>query len=343
MVRKGNLGAAALVLLALAVSGAALAAQNIDRGGKPAGYSPFSELEAAPDSSCYVTRLDETGCDDAACQATVCGIDSWCCNVNWDSICVGEAQSLCAVYDWPEPPESAAGLARILVYKEFDDDNTQEVDVHVSCNSGLPLEQDFQIAEGEIVIFVLDAFEDGVPDCTVTETAPAGYTPRYYDHLDNISDEGCTFEAVADGGSYACYVYNRADPVDVTIEAEWEVNGNDYDISQFADVSLVCDPVPRGPYSFHWTIDGNSTLTASVVPYWDGGTNCNVFYEPFASEVEASGCTSPLHLEVAGDGASCTITFTVFFEGIPAVNAYGLAVLAVLMLGIGLVGFRRFA
>lgn len=342
MITVRKMGVAAL-LVSLVLSGTAMAAQNIDRGGKPEGYSLFSGLEAAPDSNCYVTRLNETGCDDAACQSTICGIDPWCCNVNWDSICVGEADSLCAVYDWPDPPESAAGLARILVYKEFDDDNTQDVDIHISCNSGLPLEQDYQIAEGEIVIFVLEAFEDGVPDCVVTETAPDGYTPRYYDHLDNISDDNCTFEEVADGGSYACYVYNRADPVDVTVEAEWEVSGSDYDISQFADVSLVCDPVARGPYSFHWVIDGNATLTASVVPDWDGGTNCNVFYEPFASEVEASGCNSPLHLEVAGAGASCTITFTVFFEGIPAVNAYGLAVLAVLMLGIGFIGFRRFA
>jgi hypothetical protein len=38
----------------------------------------------------------------------------------------------------------------------------------------------------------------------------------------------------------------------------------------------------------------------------------------------------------------CTITNTSFFEGIPTLNQYGLAILALLMLGVGFVGFRRF-
>jgi hypothetical protein len=33
----------------------------------------------------------------------------------------------------------------------------------------------------------------------------------------------------------------------------------------------------------------------------------------------------------------------VFFEGIPTLNQYGLALLALLMLGVGAVGLRRFA
>jgi len=32
----------------------------------------------------------------------------------------------------------------------------------------------------------------------------------------------------------------------------------------------------------------------------------------------------------------------VFFEGIPTLNHYGMAILALLMLGVGFVGFRRF-
>jgi hypothetical protein len=40
---------------------------------------------------------------------------------------------------------------------------------------------------------------------------------------------------------------------------------------------------------------------------------------------------------------SCLITNTVFLEGIPTLGLYGAAILAVLLLGVGLVGFRRFA
>jgi hypothetical protein len=44
-----------------------------------------------------------------------------------------------------------------------------------------------------------------------------------------------------------------------------------------------------------------------------------------------------------GQGAVCKFTNTVFFEGIPTLNRYSLALLALLMLGIGAVGFRRFS
>jgi hypothetical protein len=35
------------------------------------------------------------GCDDPACEAAVCAIDPFCCDVAWDSICIGEAEDLC--------------------------------------------------------------------------------------------------------------------------------------------------------------------------------------------------------------------------------------------------------
>jgi hypothetical protein len=39
---------------------------------------------------------------------------------------------------------------------------------------------------------------------------------------------------------------------------------------------------------------------------------------------------------------TCTFTNTVFFEGIPTLSQYGLAVLVLLTLGVGFVGLRRF-
>ena len=41
-------------------------------------------------------------------------------------------------------------------------------------------------------------------------------------------------------------------------------------------------------------------------------------------------------------GREVLITNTVFFEGIPTLNQYGMAIMALLMLGVGFVGFRRF-
>lgn len=344
MVRTRTVRAFALVSsLLLFFSTAGFAAQDVGRDGKPSSDWWGSGLEAAPSSSCFAIRLSETGCDDAICEAAVCGIDSWCCNVNWDGQCVDEAYDLCFIdADRPPPPDGTAGLAKILVFKDFADDNTQQVDVHVACNNGLPLEQDFPIGEGESVIFVLDSFTDGVPNCVVTEAVPDGYSAEYYDHEDNYSLDNCTFEGVADGGSYACYIRNTPDTVDVTVYAVWEFEGEAHDISELAEASLYCDPVAFGAYSWNWGIDGDTTFTAAVRPAWDGGTTCTVNYGAYSSAVEASGCEQPLLVTVGGAGPSCTITFTVFFEGIPAVNRYGLAVLALLMLGFAYMGFRRF-
>ncbi len=34
-------------------------------------------------------------CDDVRCCATVCSIDPFCCDINWDQICIDEAHSFC--------------------------------------------------------------------------------------------------------------------------------------------------------------------------------------------------------------------------------------------------------
>jgi hypothetical protein len=59
------------------------------------------EAQADPNCNCgggksnCCTANGGLGCDDAACEATVCAVDSFCCQVAWDSICASEAQDLC--------------------------------------------------------------------------------------------------------------------------------------------------------------------------------------------------------------------------------------------------------
>jgi hypothetical protein len=63
-----------------------------------------------------------------------------------------------------------------------------------------------------------------------------------------------------------------------------------------------------------------------------------------ATAIAASDDSSCSRLSLTpGHGNACTITNTRFYEGIPTLSQYGLALLALLMLGVGLVGFRRFA
>ncbi|HSH00165.1 MAG TPA: hypothetical protein VLB27_08960, partial [candidate division Zixibacteria bacterium] len=114
----------------------------------------------------------------------------------------------------------AASTAYFRVTKTFSDGSDDEVDVHLSCNSGLPLEQDFTISGGgDGVLFVVTELQGTETVCEVTESGgPAGYTPVLN------GGAGCTFENVIPG-SYECVITNEADPAEFTVTKDWVIEG----------------------------------------------------------------------------------------------------------------------
>lgn len=295
-------------------------------------------LQVDPDTSnCFVTRLDEVGCDDAACEAIVVGMDAWCGSVNWDGICVGEA------WDYCDLTSTDGENARFRVSKTFQDGNTASVSVTRTCNAGLPLQQSIEISEGRGVEFLLTSFVSGVPTCTVVEETPPGYSAWYTGGDNAPNPDGCVFSNVEQGSIQLCDIVNTVEPVTVTVAANWLVGDFDSDVPQMASASMSCDNVAGGSSYWEWDIDGDTSYPADVLPKSDGSTVCTVSYSAEASAVESSGCEEPITVNVGDAEAGCTIEFSVFFEGIPTVNSYGMAILALLMLGIGFIGFRRFA
>jgi hypothetical protein len=63
--------------------------------GDDAPPDPCADVVGGPPSNCC-TATGIPGCTDPECEACVCGIDAFCCDVSWDSICAGEAQNRCA-------------------------------------------------------------------------------------------------------------------------------------------------------------------------------------------------------------------------------------------------------
>ena len=89
-----------------------------------------------------------------------------------------------------------------------------------------------------------------------------------------------------------------------------------------------------------WLGDGD-TLTAEVSTYF-GDAKCKAYEDIVQSGVDSDNqCESYTTLS-AGEKYGCTIYNTVFFEGIPTLSQYGMAIMALLMLGVGFIGFRRF-
>lgn len=230
-----------------------------------------------------------------------------------------------------------------------------EVTVFLTCDTGLPLQQQFEISPDLPVFFVVTEFESGAMDCHVTEDSASGFEPTYLASGDSASDDddtqspGCHFFDVAGGDSNVCAITNSPAPVDVVIEKDWIITGAvGEEVFDYFELTLYCDgeiidgsSVISDEWYRNFDGNGDTVFGALVVPNFPT-TNCWVEENVSGNsgiEVD-NGCTG---IEVSlNNGASCVVTNTVFFEGIPTLGQWGMAIMALLMLGVGLVGFRRF-
>lgn len=253
------------------------------------------------------------------------------------------ADSAQCIYNPDFLPFGVPGAAGFQVDKTFDDGNPGEVEVTISCNTGLPLQQSDTISEGDGVTFIVGNFEDGTLDCEVTETDGAdGYTTSYNNAFE-ISDESCAFEDANVGVRYVCNISNALEQVEVEVTKWWMDENPGFNSSTFAEANYSCvNEVFEEAFGSLQFFDDGDTDSFFVYPDWDGTTVCNVTETLVDSGVEFddSECES---LSVApGEGASCNLYNTRLYEGIPTLSQYGLGLLALLMLGMGFVAFRRF-
>jgi uncharacterized repeat protein (TIGR01451 family) len=234
-------------------------------------------------------------------------------------------------------------VARFHVTKDFSDGSTDDVEVTLACDTGLPLVQSLVIAGGDPtgVTFVVTDYVDGTMTCWVDEVTN---TPGY-----DVDDSDCKWELVNSIDSpFGCVIRNTAQDGTFTVNMEWDIDNEGGDvINEETPVTIWCDSpiVPgnagQGGYTYSTTLgDGDSTSVKVSTEL--GSATCSATQNQTQSGVESSGCPGSYTIN-AGGSASCTFTNSVFFEGIPTLNQYGLALLALLMLGVGMVGFRRFA
>jgi subtilisin-like proprotein convertase family protein len=255
------------------------------------------------------------------------------------------------LHDWSldaSCSENTNSRATFVVTKDFTDDNPGEVNVTLDCTTGLILDQDKLIAEGETIEFVVTSFDSGELNCTITEDDETGYSAEYLSNGVSSAVE-CSFEGVGFGATNTCNIINTPDPVTLTANKTWLYPSSEVDTPEFFDLYFRCDNeiVNGGFDGNYWYYDaygleGDVSTDISVIPSWDGGS-CRVTESTYDSYIEqdVSDCQN-VAIELDTD-ASCDIINTVFYEGIPTLSHYGLAILALSMFGLGMVGFRRYS
>jgi hypothetical protein len=237
--------------------------------------------------------------------------------------------------------------------------------VTLTCNNGDPLSQPLDISPTNPATFVVTLldFVDPAVNCQVTlDALDDGYVGSSFTANSVVTDGACLFSAAPDAGEApfdtttdrmnTCEIVAEPVASEFTVAKRWLFEGNSANdgsgVDQSASIWVYCSPAATntGP-SFGqvgWWVypNGDDDFAFDFYPSPDGAT-CYAQESNLASEVESDqGCASGTDFEVGDTTKGCTITNTVFFEGIPTLSQWGLAVLAVLTLGTGLVGFRRF-
>ncbi len=262
------------------------------------------------------------------------------------------------------PQGGGENAALFVVQKRFEDNNDiTPVNLKIRCNGGLPLENSLTVlpAPGEFgnyeVAFVVDGFTDGALSCDVWEETPAGYSAEYdCQSQTQCATQGgsgpCTFEAVRYGQEDLCLIQNRVNPVEVAVSAEWLFNEQDLLVDEQTTVELNCsdvyggdgEPSGAGRMTWSWAFDVSTPVrTASLLPDFAGKTRCSTteFVTPSSGVETTSTCNPPVPVALGDPGASCVVTNTVFFEGIPTLDPRGLVLISALMLLTGLIAVRR--
>ncbi len=253
--------------------------------------------------------------------------------------------------------------AEFTVQSRFADGNDiTPIRLNVKCNTGQPLEQALTVYPDEgafgkfEVKFIVDAFADGVLDCEVWEDSLDGYSTQYDCEANNSCDTNdgigpCQFTGVHIGENNHCLIENFVDPVDFNVTKQWLYEQTDPSIDNQVRIDLTCSNVvggdgifDRGTMRWSWLFKGDiDQHVASLQPDFAGRTQCRAQEQAFSSAVEVeNGCEGPTTVNIGDDPHTCIVTNTVFFEGIPTLNPYGLLVFAALMLLTGLLAARRF-
>jgi hypothetical protein len=245
-------------------------------------------------------------------------------------------------------PAVAMAQNTFLTGVEFTNDGDGTALATITCNSGVPLVQSFTISEGNPVGFVVAGIIEG-STCEITLTDIPGYLIGAESNQVETGSSCVFLEFDFEDGEDVCEFLAVPLPFTYRVNKVWPV-GDLNEVSQLATYLWACSNVALDAttdvfinISGSQPLEGDGSFTRTFFADPANGSTCTTTEVAFDSAVESDqGCQPPIHFVIGDTLKSCTITNSVFFEGIPTLSQYGLAIMALLMLGVGFVGFRRF-
>jgi len=242
------------------------------------------------------------------------------------------------------------GMTASVSFSDGNDVDT--VTVSFVCNDGIsPI--------GQAVLGDGDTFRHpnaGMADtfiCTVSATSVDNYT----------ATDSCEYTVAdlgeSDTAEVTCDFVMTPDGATITVTKYWDLSGaggDEVDTSARIEAKAeegvlenggVCDGdlmVPLGEEEYYTCVyldlEGDEAEGSVMVNTSVDGAMVTISETGEDSSVEVTNDCGTLEV-FPGDEVDCSITNTVFFEGIPTLSQYGMAIMVLLMLGVGFVGFRR--
>ena len=237
---------------------------------------------------------------------------------------------------------------------DFTDSNADAmITVDFSCNDGISPTGQALLGDG-------DSFRHpnaGMANtfiCTVTASSVDNYsTPTACEFDVTVMGEGTSAEVT-------CAFTFSPDGATITVTKFWDLSGaggDEVDTDARIEAKAMEGVLVGGGMcdgDMMYPVGDESSYTCVYLDLYgdeaEGSVMVNTDVD--GAEVTISETNDDSSVEVTndcgtqlvfpGDDVDCSITNTVFFEGIPTLSQYGMAIMALLMLSVGFVGFRRF-
>ncbi len=233
--------------------------------------------------------------------------------------------------------EAKINSAKFTVDARVDPEILAKLDVRLNCDSAAPIEQGVTLDFDGSHEFLVDVAETSSASCTLVALLPIDQNVTYVGDGGSsieLDDRGCHFKGISAGHSNFCQIHVAKEVTRLTVYIKWiGAAGEEPNVN----IRLECNLEEQGrslwinsASSQSWELEGSDP----------SGFTCNVFEDVLDTfRADQSDCRNLLIMP--GTDEECTLVNTKFVKRIEMLNRYGLGIMILVMLMVGLLAIKR--